>query len=73
MRIPVLGIRVDERFLEHRRRSTSIAGVAAALLALVLFEYHYLVDHVWRWELLAVALTFVGVKLTVLGWSLWAR
>ncbi len=73
MRIPVLGIRVDERFLNHRRRSTSVAGIASACLALVLFEYHYFVDHVWSWDLLAVGVTFVTIKLAVLGWSLWTR
>lgn len=34
-RIPFLGKFVDERFLEHRRRSTSVAGIVGALVALV--------------------------------------
>ena len=39
MRIPVLGLEVDERFLAHRQRSTSIAGIAGGLLAIGLFAY----------------------------------
>ena len=67
-RIPVLGKFVDERFLEHRRRSTSVAGIAAAVLALVLFEYRLLHDHVWAWDLMAVALTFLVLKLGLFTW-----
>jgi len=67
-RIPFLGKFVDERFLDHRRRSSSIAGIAAALAALVLFEYHLLFDHVWSWELLSLALLFVVVKLSLFTW-----
>jgi len=58
----------DERFLEHRRRSTSIAGVTGAVLALCLFEYRYFVNHMWNWDLLAVGLTFVVIKLGMMTW-----
>lgn len=68
MSFPILGRLVDERFLNHRLRSTSIAGIVAAVLALLLFEYHVYFDHEWKWELLAVGVTFVGVKLTALAW-----
>jgi len=68
-RIPFLGKFVDERFLEHRRRSSSIAGIASALVALVLFEYHLLFDHVWNWELLSLALLFVAIKLSLFTWN----
>jgi hypothetical protein len=67
-RIPVLGKFVDERFLEHRRRSSSVAGIAAAVLALLLFDYRLLHDHVWAWDLLAVALTFLALKLSLFAW-----
>jgi hypothetical protein len=46
-----LGRFVDERFLEHRRRSTSIAGVVGGYLAVGLFAWHYYVDHYWSWDL----------------------
>jgi hypothetical protein len=44
----------DERFMAHRQRSTSIAGMASAALALVLFLWHLLAQGVYAWELLAV-------------------
>jgi len=67
-RIPVLNKFVDERFLEHRRRSSSIAGIVSAVLALVLFDYRLLHDHVWAWDLLAVGLAFVVLKLSLFTW-----
>lgn len=57
---------VDERFLDRRRRSTSLAGIISAVLAVCLFEWRYFVNHVLRWDLLAIALTFVGIKLAVM-------
>ena len=67
-RIPILGKFVDERFLEHRRRSSSIAGIAAAILAILIFEYRFFFDHIWSWDLLAVALTFVVLKMSLFTW-----
>jgi hypothetical protein len=63
-----LGKAFDERFFEHRRRSTSIAGVVVAVLALCLFLYHHYRDHFWDWDLFAVGAIFVGVKLAVMTW-----
>ncbi len=68
MSIPILGRLIDERFLEHRRRSTSIAGMITAAGALCVFLYRYYSRHVWSWDLLAVGATFVAVKLAVLIW-----
>jgi hypothetical protein len=59
---------LDERFFSHRRRSTSIAGIVAAETSLVLFAYRYYVDHVVRWELLAVGGAFLVVKLGLMAW-----
>ena len=59
---------VDERFLTHRRRSTSAAGVIGGALAASLFAYRYYADHVWSWDLLAVSLTVVVVKLSLMTW-----
>lgn len=67
-RIPILNRFVDERFLEHRRRSSSIAGILAAILAVVLFELRFFLDHIWSWDLLAVALTFIVVKMSLFTW-----
>ena len=58
----------DERFLEHRRRSTSLAGVSCAVVAIVLFAYRYYFNHVWSWDLLAVVLANVLVKLALMTW-----
>ena len=70
MRIPVLGIVIDERFLQHRRRSTSIASVVGGWVAAGLFVYHYFVNHVVSWDLFAVAATIAIVKLTLLTYYL---
>jgi hypothetical protein len=65
---PILRRIVDERFLEHRRRSTSLGGIISALLAIGIFEYRYYAHGVWSWDLLAVVVTFVGVKLGAMIW-----
>jgi len=59
---------VDERFLDHRRRSTSAAGIAGVIVAVGLFEYRYFVDHIWSWDLFAVAVSMVIVKLVLMVW-----
>ena len=59
---------LDERFFAHRRRSTSTAGIASAVLALLLFYYRFLWQRVWDWSLLAVGLTFVVIKLSLRCW-----
>ncbi|MGB9407831.1 MAG: hypothetical protein WCA89_09850 [Terracidiphilus sp.] len=64
----IFGKAVDERFLEHRRRSTSLAGIIAALVAIGIFEYRLLHDHIWNWDVLAVALTFAVIKLSMMAW-----
>jgi hypothetical protein len=67
-RVPILGKFVDERFLEHRRRSSSAAGIITACLAIVLFEYRFFVNHIWSWDLLAIALVFLVIKMSMFTW-----
>jgi hypothetical protein len=67
-RIPILRAFVDERFLEHRRRSSSTAGFATLLAAGGIFEYRYFANHLWSWDLLAVILTFAVVKMSLFFW-----
>jgi len=67
-RVPLLGKFVDERFLEHRRRSTSVAGLLGVLLAVALFEYRLLHDHTVSWDLFSVVLLMVVVKLAMMLW-----
>ena len=59
---------IDERFLTHRLRSTSIAGVIGGVVAISLFAYRFYIDHIWSWDLLAVGLTIVAVKLALMTW-----
>ena len=68
MNIPIVGKAIDERFLNHRLRSTSLAGVIGGVVATLLFAYRYYINHVFSWDLFAVALTIVGVKMAVLIW-----
>lgn len=70
MNIPILDRIFDERFLDHRRRSTSFGGIIGGVVAIVLFEYRYFVNHIWSWDLLAVVVTIVGVKLAMMAWYL---
>lgn len=67
-RIPFLGPFVDERFLEHRRRASSFAGIVAAVLALLLFEYRFLRYEIWDWALFAVAMVFLILKMGLFFW-----
>lgn len=64
----IFGITADERFMEHRRRSTSLAGIIAVLLALGIFEYRFFHDHIWSWDVLSVAITFAVIKLSMMAW-----
>jgi hypothetical protein len=61
MRIPFVG-EIDERFLEHRLRSTSVAGMAGAFVAWAAFTWALVRHHVYRWDLLAVIATMAVVK-----------
>ncbi|HZR29532.1 MAG TPA: hypothetical protein VFA71_12210 [Terriglobales bacterium] len=59
---------IDERFLTHRRKSTSAAGVIGGLTAIGLFAFRFYINHIWSWDLLAVGLTFVAVKIVLMAW-----
>lgn len=64
----ILGINVDERFLDHRRRSTSFAAMAAAIVSGGLFEYELIRNHRIAWELMSVLLAMVVVKFAAMAW-----
>ena len=66
MKLPILGT-IDERFLTHRLRSTSIGGLAAILVAAAFFFYN-LTHHVIRWDLFAIVATAAVVKMGVMVW-----
>jgi hypothetical protein len=59
---------LDERFLDRRRRSTAMGGIAGVIVAVGLFEYRYFVNHIWSWDLLAVAVAMVTVKMSLMAW-----
>lgn len=63
MSIPIMSKVVDERFLQHRLKSTSLSGVIGGILAVILFFYRFNFDHVWSWDLFAIGITIVAVKL----------
>jgi len=66
MKLPILGT-IDERFLTHRLRSTSIGGLSAVLLTGILFFYN-LSHNVIRWDLFAIVATAGVVKVAVMVW-----
>jgi uncharacterized membrane protein YccC len=66
MKLPILGT-IDERFLTHRLRSTSIGGLAAILVAAAFFFYN-LSHHIIRWDLFVIVATAAVVKMGVLIW-----
>jgi hypothetical protein len=68
MKLPILGWAIDERFLMHRLRSTSIGGIAGMLLAATLFFYQLFVHHIIRWDLFGIVATVAVVKISVLIW-----
>jgi hypothetical protein len=67
-KVPVLGKFVDERFLEHRRRSTSLAGILGSLVAGGIFEWRLIFQHVLSWDLVAVVSAMAVVKLAMMVW-----
>ncbi len=57
----------DERFLMHRLRSTSIAGMATVLVTAGFFFWH-LFHHQIEWELFAIVMTSAVVKVSCMLW-----
>ena len=68
MNVPFLGRAIDERFLTHRLRSTSTAGIVGGLTALGLFAYRYYYDHTVNWDLFVVGATIAAVKVALMAW-----
>lgn len=67
-RVPIVGRFVDERFLEHRRRSSTMAAMAGVCVAGGLFEYRLLAQHVLAWDLFAVVAIMAVVKMGTFAW-----
>ncbi len=68
--LPLVGRAVDERFLNRRLRATSLGGVIGGVVAILLFAWHFYVNHTWNWDLFIVVATILGVKMSVMAWYL---
>jgi hypothetical protein len=72
MKLPLIGTIpnrfLDERFLEHRRRSSTFALMAGALLAGGLLEYRLIAQHRIDWELFIVLGGMALTKLCAFTW-----
>jgi len=71
LKLPLIGHTIDERFLTHRLRSASTAGVVTTILAALGFAWHYYVDGFWSWDLLAVVVVFICTKWSLMAWYRW--
>ncbi len=68
MRIPGMGWIWDERFLQHRLKATSLAGVVMAELTLLLFLYRMYFQKRCSWDLAVLAGVFLVVKFSAFAW-----
>jgi hypothetical protein len=72
MKLPLIGTIpnriIDERFLDHRRRSSTFAMMAGAILSGGLFEYDLLRYHRFDWQLGAVLLGMIITKYSAFTW-----
>jgi len=59
---------LDERYLTHRLRSTSHAGVACALMVIGWFTYEYYVNGTFRADLMSIAAITAAIKVTLMIW-----
>ena len=59
---------IDERFLRHRYKSTSHAGVACALMVLGVFAYQFYAKDVFRMDLAVIATATAVIKLGFMAW-----
>lgn len=67
-RIPILKNYVDERFLEHRRRSSSVAAIVGVCVAAGICEYKLIWQHVISWDLFAVVFVMAATKMGMFAW-----
>jgi uncharacterized membrane protein len=57
------------RFLGWRRNEyRNSGGIVGGILAICLFAYRFYFNHLWSWDLFAVAMTIVAVKLLAMAW-----
>ena len=68
MRIPLIGVNMDERYLDHCRRSTRWAVMAGALTAGGWWEYDWFARHFCNWALLSTLAAMLVVKYAGMAW-----
>jgi len=68
MTFPIPFGKIDERFLTHRLKSTSLAGILGALVAVGFWAHDYYFNGIWRWDLFAVIATMAAVKIVAMIW-----
>jgi hypothetical protein len=66
--LPLIGKKIDERFLMHRLRSTSLAAMTGVLLTGSLYYYDYFRLHIVRWDLIAIIVSMALTKLAAMAW-----
>ena len=59
---------VDERFLVHRLRSTSLAAMAGSAMVGGDLLYRWYVRHQWSWDLFAVLIAMAAIKWAAMLW-----
>ena len=69
-KVPVLGKLIDERFMDHRLRAQRAAGLTGFLLADLLFGYRRFVNHIFSWDLLAIAVAVPVIYIALVAWYL---
>ena len=67
MNSPLPGF-VDERFLDHRRRASSVAGMACVAVATGLAFFRWYQDRVVSRDLIVVIGTFLVLKYVMFFW-----
>ncbi len=59
---------IDERFILHRYKSTSYAGIACAFMVVGLFAWNYFARDTFRADLFIIATATAATKLGFLTW-----
>jgi hypothetical protein len=54
---------MDERYLMHRLRSTSLAGIVGSVAIGSLILYQFYVKDIFRWDLFAILMLIALVKI----------
>ena len=59
---------MDERYLMHRLRSTSLAGIAGAVALGAWTLYQYYAKNIFRWDLFIILMIIGLVKIVAMAY-----